>query len=1017
MGNTMRKMKRILSLVLCLCLVWTMVPQTAAAFADSETVHVLALGDSITAGYGLADSDDWFINKLGSDYTVNNKAVNGNTVAGIAVQLQDGTITPAEIAAADVITITAGGNDMMALLYAKMAEMYNEKNDPDIEPADVVTILGALNQSNLLANLPLLSCAQQLLKKDSANYLMDSAEFQAALTSYQQVLTGITTALKQVNPDVKIVIATQYNPYVDFNGVKLYNMADLTPLYAGLEDGAAQLNAVISAGAAAGGCLIADVKKAFDEAHSSTESMYNASPLLSSISLDFHPSAAGHAVMAEVFKTVMEAGLQPSNPDPSHAEITAVAVTPASADLKKGSIQSFTAEVSGTGAYSDEVVWSISGSGSAITEISREGRLFVGVDETAAEITVTAASAADETKSASVTVTVDNAFATEGLGMAYQTYLNIKEQLEAEIKSVDALKTAYAPLNDGEFTLEYEQLSVMPDDYFLTCFNANIVLYYDELRAAYQDNPCETTAYDLTKYCADLEEAEDEATVKSFFPDYDEVKAAAEQYLATENVYTVYEAYTPLREYLEWGAFIEDLPQAAAAVEELSAVMSSLTAEEVQDLAEMLGMEVSSVLNTISGDVFAAKAIAAFGLRHADIMQGDYENAQAAALFAAEYEAALKADAYTDRMKDFFRLYFETIYEEVLYWSLSEPAQSVGYVYTGLHDAYFPEEGEYDTERLEVTLWSYDPSALDSVTEADWVILLKLTGLESAAVLKEAYKNYVEAAQGIVEAAEHYYDNDYYPADPEEGEPEYDGEDSGFDRADGAAKTEYAEKFAAKYKEVLKLECGQYIVNFLAEEYEEVNSYLNSLQPAPVPGGSGYVNPIYSARVDSAEAVKNYVDLAEYDAEDASAIQSIINQAKLDLNSANTAEEIKAIEAAAKAEIDKIETAAEKAKIAEVKDVKLSAKSEKTVLGGKRAVKISWTVPKGMEFDGFDIYRSTKRYSGFGKKPFFSTTKTQYINNKNLEEGNTYYYKVRAFKYVNDEKVYTEYSNKVWRTF
>ena len=52
----------------------------------------------------------------------------------------------------------------------------------------------------------------------------------------------------------------------------------------------------------------------------------------------------------------------------------------------------------------------------------------------------------------------------------------------------------------------------------------------------------------------------------------------------------------------------------------------------------------------------------------------------------------------------------------------------------------------------------------------------------------------------------------------------------------------------------------------------------------------------------------------------------------------------------------------------------------------------------------------------FRTKPIFISKTQKYTNNKGLEVGKTYYYKVRGFKYVNDEKVYTEYSLKAWRT-
>ena len=102
--------------------------------------------------------------------------------------------------------------------------------------------------------------------------------------------------------------------------------------------------------------------------------------------------------------------------------------------------------------------------------------------------------------------------------------------------------------------------------------------------------------------------------------------------------------------------------------------------------------------------------------------------------------------------------------------------------------------------------------------------------------------------------------------------------------------------------------------------------------------------------------------------------------------------------------------------IADVENTRFAARSQLTTLNGKKAVKVTWNVPEGMELDGFDVYRSVKRYEGYGRKPFWTTTKTSYINNRDLEVGRTYYYKVRGFKYVDGEKVYTQWSYKAWRT-
>lgn len=189
----------------------------------------------------------------------------------------------------------------------------------------------------------------------------------------------------------------------------------------------------------------------------------------------------------------------------------------------------------------------------------------------------------------------------------------------------------------------------------------------------------------------------------------------------------------------------------------------------------------------------------------------------------------------------------------------------------------------------------------------------------------------------------------------------------------------------------------------------------------PTGGGGGYIpttpaDPLPAAKTDATNNVNNYVKPAEYEEAEAAEIKAIMDKAAADIKNAKTEEEVKAIEEAAKAEIDKIETAAEKAVIRTVEDTKFKARSKATTLNGKKAIKITWNVPEGMDFDGFEIYRSTEKYKGFGTEPIFTTTKQQYTNNKGLEVGKTYYYKVRAFKYVNDEKAYTEYSYKAIRT-
>lgn len=187
-------------------------------------------------------------------------------------------------------------------------------------------------------------------------------------------------------------------------------------------------------------------------------------------------------------------------------------------------------------------------------------------------------------------------------------------------------------------------------------------------------------------------------------------------------------------------------------------------------------------------------------------------------------------------------------------------------------------------------------------------------------------------------------------------------------------------------------------------------------------GGGSYVptkSQLEKAKDEANTALKAAGSANKYDEAEQAEVKKILDKAEADIKAAKTEDEVKAIKDAAQAEIEKILTSDEKAQIAAVKGVNsdvFKAKSKLTKLNGKRAVKVTWNVPKGMKIDGYEIFRSTERYSGFGTEPYFTTTKTSYTNNKDLKPGKTYYYKVRGYVLVNGEKIYTGFSTKAFRT-
>ena len=102
-----------------------------------------------------------------------------------------------------------------------------------------------------------------------------------------------------------------------------------------------------------------------------------------------------------------------------------------------------------------------------------------------------------------------------------------------------------------------------------------------------------------------------------------------------------------------------------------------------------------------------------------------------------------------------------------------------------------------------------------------------------------------------------------------------------------------------------------------------------------------------------------------------------------------------------------------------VKGINATSIILKSKLTENRKVLLTWTKSKGYKVDSFEIYRSVKKNSGYGKTAFFKTKDgnwSKYLNTKGLKAGKTYYYKVRGVRMIDGKKYYTQWSNKSWRT-
>lgn len=233
--------------------------------APPDTNKYLALGDSITTGYGLADKEESFAavtaKILGME--LDNLAVDGMTSAGLLETVLDEK-NEDKIKNAELITISIGGNDFLQLFFGiirRAADFPENATFTDLQQA-------LLNIDNLLPRLE-----EELAKPETGE------AFKAAVELFAVNLDRIIAEIRRLNPNAKIVVQTLYNP---FSGA---------PVFSGLEDFADKYTGLLNAEifAQSKNFSVADTAKAF--AGRGLE-------LTNILFLDVHPNKAGHRMIA-----------------------------------------------------------------------------------------------------------------------------------------------------------------------------------------------------------------------------------------------------------------------------------------------------------------------------------------------------------------------------------------------------------------------------------------------------------------------------------------------------------------------------------------------------------------------------------------------------------------------------------------------------------------------------------------------------------------------------------------------
>ncbi|MCD7863836.1 MAG: InlB B-repeat-containing protein [Lachnospiraceae bacterium] len=277
--------------------------ETGTESGTESSLSYLALGDSITDGYGLGTEDssfvDIFAEKIGATETTRISSSDGLTASQLFENLDDSNlyveIYQEAIESADVITITIGGNDLMEGFYEVIAELYSAYTVSMIDADDVKAALKDPDENSGMVDA-LLTYIDSLTDDALGDI---SGQFGGFISNCISEITQITGFIQEKNPDAVILVANQYNPYQWLGNEKVSNLfADVTKAY---NSNLAYLSAYY------GIFTVVDISSAFSDTEYESTSLTNASVSVSydpsagisySYDFDFHPNAAGHGVIA-----------------------------------------------------------------------------------------------------------------------------------------------------------------------------------------------------------------------------------------------------------------------------------------------------------------------------------------------------------------------------------------------------------------------------------------------------------------------------------------------------------------------------------------------------------------------------------------------------------------------------------------------------------------------------------------------------------------------------------------------
>jgi hypothetical protein len=243
--------------------------------------YFTALGDSIaygmsaTAGFGYVDLFyNTVISMKGNEaLTLANVGVPGYTSSQLLAQLQSDPTTIADLSKAQVVTVSVGGNNILAPVIASLAVAFQLDPASPTFPVDLATALAQPGAQDIIT---------AALPEIQTNIAAGATQF---ATDWPQIVATIKTFA----PQATIYVTTVYNP-----------ISPQDPLYAVFDPAILAINSAINTPGA--GYLVADVYTAFND-YQGSDALVNFNWYTGN--LDPHPTTAGHELIYQAHKNAV----------------------------------------------------------------------------------------------------------------------------------------------------------------------------------------------------------------------------------------------------------------------------------------------------------------------------------------------------------------------------------------------------------------------------------------------------------------------------------------------------------------------------------------------------------------------------------------------------------------------------------------------------------------------------------------------------------------------------------------